>query len=469
MSGTFDSVDPELRNSEGGPALLVLVAKFRDLDIEAAARLHAAAPGLAPRLLASGAPLAGSVVLSTCNRFEIYCEVPFPADAAAARAEVLAAVSLCTGLPVSRLDSLFELVQGASATEHLFAVAAGLDSVVVGEGEITGQVRRSFADAQVAGTASGLLGRLFQAAARTAKDVRAQTSLRSASRSIASVALDLAAGSGSGQRGLADVSVVLFGTGAYAACVAEILRDRKCSAISVFSHSGRADAFVAARGGTALSAAQLPSAIASADVVIGCSGTGTRIDSASLVRWRADPARPLTVIDLAPSHDFDPRVAGLPGIELITLESVHHAAPPADAGELSLARALVRQAALRFGEREASRGVDTAVVALRRHVHQVLDVEMERVTKQHGGGASADEVNVALRRLARRLLHLPAVRARELATEGRQDEYAAALGALFGLTVVPGSPAGPGSPASPVAGRSAGPDRVPCAGTEGAA
>ena len=467
MSGTIHPVDPELPTSGCGPALLVLVARFRDLDIESAARLHAASAGLAPRLLASSARLAGTVVLSTCNRFEIYCEVPSAADAAAARAEVLAAVSLCTGLPVSRLDSLFELVQGAWATEHLFAVAAGLDSVVVGEGEITGQVRRSFADAQVAGTASGLLGRLFQAAARTAKDVRAQTSLRSASRSIASVALDLAAGAGSGHRGLADVSVVLFGTGAYAACVAEILRDRKCSAVSVFSHSGRADAFVAARGGTALSAAQLPSAIARADVVIGCSGTGTRIDSATLVRWRADPARPLAVIDLAPSHDFDPRVAGLPGIELITLESVHHAAPPADAGELRLARALVRQAALRFGEREASRGVDTAVVALRRHVHEVLEVEMERVLKQHGGGASADEVNLALRRLARRLLHLPAVRARELATEGRQDEYAAALGALFGLTVQ--TAARSGSPARPVVGSFAGPDRVPSAGTEGAA
>ncbi|MDQ0820254.1 glutamyl-tRNA reductase [Arthrobacter sp. V4I6] len=441
MPETFLPVDPELRNSADCPALLVLVAKYRDLDIESAARLHAASAELAPHLLASSAAISGSVVLSTCNRFEIYCEVPSSAYADTARAEVLVTLSFCTGLPGSRLDSLFEHVQGPSATEHLFAVAAGLDSVVVGEREVAGQVRRSFADAQAAGTVSGRLGRLFQAASRTAKDVGAQTSLRSASRSIASVALDLAAGSG--QPGPADVSVVLFGTGAYAACIAEILRGRQCSAISVFSQSGRADAFVAARGGTALSALQLPSAVARADLVIGCSGTGTRIDSASLLRWRADTARPLTIIDLAPSHDFDPRVAELPGIELITLESVQHAAPPADAEVLRLARALVRQAALRFEEQEASRVVDAAVVALRRHIHRVLDLEMERVSKQHGCGASADEVNFALRRLVRRLLYLPAVRARELATEGRQDEYAAALDALFGLTVQLGSPMRP--------------------------
>jgi glutamyl-tRNA reductase len=256
--------------------------------------------------------------------------------------------------------------------------------------------------------------------------------------------------------------VVLFGTGAYAACVAEILRERKCSAISVFSHSGRADSFVAARGGTALPATQLPPAIAGADVVIGCSGTGTRIDAASLGRWRAGTARPLTVIDLAPSHDFDPRVAGLAGIELITLESVHRAAPPADAEEVRLARALVRQAALCFEEREASRIVDTAVVALRRHIQAVLEAEMERVSKQHGTGASADEVNFALRRLVRRLLHLP-VWARELANEGRQDEYTAALGALFGVTVQLGGTA------TPAPGKIAGPDRSSCAGTEGAA
>ena len=184
----------------------------------------------------------------------------------------------------------------------------------MGEREVAGQVRRALSHAQAAGTTSGRLGRLSQAASRTAKDVGARPALSRASRSIASVALDLAAAGGprdgTKQAGIAGASAVLFGTGAYAGCVAELLRNRKCSDISVFSHSGRAETFVAARGGTALSAGQLPAAVAGADLVIGCSGSGARLDAAALTRWREGAARPLTIIDLAPSHDFDPRGAG---------------------------------------------------------------------------------------------------------------------------------------------------------------
>jgi glutamyl-tRNA reductase len=434
LSGIFRHVDAGSGDSEVGPVLLVLVAKYRDLDIESAARLHSVSSQLARHLLASSSAVSGSVVLSTCSRFEIYCEVSPTADVDTACSDALDSVCLCTGLPVALLSSLFEHTHGESATEHLFAVAAGLDSVVAGEREVAGQVRRALAEAQAAGTASGRLIRLFQAAARTRKDVGGRTALSSTSRSIASVALDLAA-AGSGHPALSDVSVVLFGTGAYAACIAEILRSRRCSTTSVFSQSGRAEAFVAARGGAALTARELPAAIARADIIIGCSGTESRIGAAQLAAWREEAARPLTVIDLAPSHDFDPQVADLPGIDLITLESVRLAAPPADAEALRLAGALVRQAARRFEEREAIRIVDTAIVALRRHIHQVLDAETERVTKQHGCGATAEDVNFALRRIVRRLLHIPTVRARELATAGRQDDYAAALEALFGLSV----------------------------------
>ena len=421
-----------------GPVLLVLVAKYRDLDPGSAAALHTTSAGLAQHLLAGRSPVGASVVLSTCNRFEIYCEVPSPSGLDAARADILDSVQLCSGLPMIRLSALFEELRGTTAAEHLFAVAAGLDSVVVGEREVAGQVRRALAHAQAAGTTSGRLGRLFQAASRTAKDVGARTALSSASRSIASVALDLAA-AGTGRAGIAGTSAVLFGTGAYAGCVAELLRNRKCSEIAVFSHSGRAEAFVAARGGSAVSARQLPAAVAGADLVIGCSGAGARVDAADLARWRAEAARPLTVIDLAPSHDFDPRAAELPGVDLITLESVHLAAPPADAEALRLARALVREAARHFEEQEAARAADTAVVALREHLHQVLLSEMERVSRQHAGGASAEDINRALRHMIRRVLHTPTVRARELAARGRQDDYTAALDTLFGLGLEAGN------------------------------
>ncbi|MDZ4091034.1 MAG: glutamyl-tRNA reductase [Arthrobacter sp.] len=419
------------------PVLLALVAKYRDLDPASAAALHTASAGLAQHILTGSPAVAASVVLSTCNRFEIYCEVPSLTVLETARAYVLDSVQYCSGLPTIRLSALFEELRGGAAVEHLFAVAAGLDSVVVGEREVAGQVRRALADAQAAGTTSGRLGRLFQAASRTAKDVGAQTALSSAGRSIASVALDLAARTR--RDGIAGTSAVLFGTGAYAGCVAELLRNRQCSEISVFSQSGRAKTFVAARGGIALSARRLPAAVAGSDLVIGCSGAGVRVDAAALARWRAGAARPLTVVDLAPSHDFDPHVAELPGVDLITLESVHLAAPPADAEALRLARSLVRQSARLFEEQDAARAVDAAVVALREHLHQVLLSEMERVSKHHARGASTEDINLALRRMMRRVLHTPTVRARELAALGRQDDYTAALDTLFGLSVQPGN------------------------------
>lgn len=434
MSGSVQPADPESRDPDVGPVLLVLVAKYRDLDIESATLLQAVSSELGQHLLASSSAVSGSVVVSTCSRLEIYCEVASREHIEAVCSEALGSVRLCTRLPVARLASLFEHASGASAAEHLFAVAAGLDSVVVGERQVAGQVRRALAAAQAAGTASGLLVRLFQEASRTGRDVGARTALGGSSRSIACVALELAA-AGSEHPSLADASVVLFGTGSYAACVAEILRSRRCPTISVFSQSGRADAFVASRGGTALTARELPAAIARADIIIGCSGTETRISAAELAGWRDDSGRALTVIDLAPSRDFDPRVADLPGVELITLDSVRFAAPPADAEALRLAGALVRQAARSFEKQEELRVVDAAIVALRRHVHQVLEAEMERVMKQHGCGAQAQDVNLAMRRIVRRLLHTPTVRARELAADGRQHDYAAALEVLFGLSV----------------------------------
>ncbi|MHA7220722.1 glutamyl-tRNA reductase [Arthrobacter sp. RHLT1-20] len=457
MPATLETMDSGSRDDAAGPVLLVLAAKYRDLDIEAAARLHSVSSELAAHVLAGSSAVTGSVVLSTCNRFEIYCEVSSGTEVATARSGALGSVGLCTGLAVQQLTALFEHHHGSAAAEHLFAVAAGLDSAVAGEREVAGQVRRALAEAQVAATASGRLVRLFQRASRTAKDVGSRTALSSASRSIASVALDLAGGSG--HRALADTTVVLFGTGAYAACVAEILRTRGCTTISVFSQSGRSGAFVAARGGRALTARELPSAISRADLIIGCSGTGTRISAATLADWREDAGHSLTVIDLAPSHDFDPQVAQLPGIELITLASVQLAAPPADAEALHLARSLVQQAAHHFEEHEEIRAVDTAVVALRQHIQAVLEAEMERVRKHHGCGAPADEVNFALRRIVRRLLHTPTVRARELATAGRQNDYTAALEALFGLSVQLTSPRQPGI------GRPPGPDQQHCEAT----
>lgn len=120
-------------------------------------------------------------------------------------------------------------------------------------------------------------------------------------------------------------------------------------------------------------------------------------------------------------------------VELITLESVRLAAPEEQAESLRQAGELVSTAAASFQERIASRSVDASIVALRKHTQQVLDAEMARVRAQHGCTAAAEEVEFALRRMVRQLLHVPTVRARQLAAEGRQDDYTAALEALYGI------------------------------------
>lgn len=409
-----------------------LVATHSDIDLETVARLSVGGSQVASSALQDSPALAGAVALATCNRFEIYGEAASEADIEAARSSIITAISSQSGLPKSTVSASFTTLTGQDVPRHLFSVSAGLDSAVVGEREIAGQVRRALIESQGRGTASGGLVRLFQAASRTARDVGAQTALGTRGRSIVSVALDLAADLSSTQD-LSDKSVVVFGTGAYAGATMALLRERGCTDIAVYSPSGRAESFVATRGGTALTEETLPAALTRADVVIGCSGSERRVEAEDVRRLRKGVDRVLVIVDLALSHDFDPEVDSVENVELITLESVRLAAPEEQAESLRQAGELVSRAAQSFQEQVNSRSVDAAIVALRKHTQQVLDAEMARVRAQHGCTAAAEEVELALRRMVRQLLHVPTVRARKLAAEGRQEEYAAALEALYGI------------------------------------
>ncbi|MHA7153713.1 glutamyl-tRNA reductase [Arthrobacter sp. TMN-50] len=412
--------------------LLSLVATHSDVDLETVARLSVGADQVASAVLADGPAVSGAVTLATCNRLEIYCDAASADDVEAARSAVISRISGLSGLPESWVSAAFTTRTGEDVARHLFAVGAGLDSAVVGEREIAGQVRRALIESQANGTTSGPLVRLFQEASRTAKDVGAQTALGSQGRSIVSVALELAADL-SLTREFADKSVVVFGTGAYAGATMALLKEKGCTDVSVFSSSGRAETFVSTRGGVALTPDNLPAALAAADIVVGCSGSDNRVEADDVERVRAGVAKPLIVVDLALSHDFDPAVGSLAEVELITLESVRLAAPSEQAAALSQASTLVADAARTFQERQDSRAMDTAIVALRKHTQQVLESEMQKVRAQHGCTAAAEEVEFALRRMVRQLLHVPTVRARELAAEGRQQDYAAALEALYGI------------------------------------
>lgn len=416
--------------------LLSLVASHADQDLETIARLSDGHAGLPGRLI-DGTDIHGVVSLATCNRFELYLDVDRDADLDAVRNAVVETVAADAPVSADTARTAFRMLSGRTVAEHLFAVVAGLDSAVIGEREIAGQARRALGSAQAHHHATGALIRLFETAARTGKDVGASTTLGARGRSIVSVALDLAADIASAP--LVGATALVIGTGAYAGATLASLRERGCTDIRVFSGSGRAAAFVAKRGGTAVDVAGLPAAIAQADILVGCSGSRRRVTAEQLAAALPD-GHPVTVVDLALSRDFEPEVGDLPDVELITLESVRLAAPSEATLPVLQAMDIVSDAAAHFHDKQAARDVDGAIVALRRHTMAVLETELERVRAQHGCTAAAEEVEFAMRRMVKSLLHVPTVRAKELAARGEQDTYVEGLRAVYGIEPVTRSP-----------------------------
>lgn len=410
--------------------LFCLVASHRSVDLNTVARLSTGALGVAEEAVSQGA-LSGAITLSTCNRLELYGELPEDGtnDVALAQQQLAERVAERAGLDERFVLETMDTYHGTEVPQHLFTVVSGLESAVVGEREITGQVRRALNQARQSGTASGHLVQLFEAAARTAREVGARTGLGERGRSIVSVALDLADDITRGS--WPDRHALIFGTGAYAGATMAALRDRGCADIEVYSGSGRAQQFTDQRGGSPVTEVELPAALRRADVVIGCSGGSAPMPASAF------PSGPRTVIDLALARDFDPAVADLPDVELITLESVRVAAPEETRESVSAAREIVDEAAQGFAAAQNARTMDQAIVALRKHTMAVLDTELEKVRAHHGCTGAEEQIEMAMRRMVRSLLHIPTVRARQLAAEGRADEYISGLEALFGLEVAP--------------------------------
>lgn len=245
-----------------------------------------------------------AVTLATCNRLEIYAEAPSdaPEDVTAGQQKLLDAVAEASGLDGDTVAASFRTLIEDDAVNHLFTVGAGLDSAVIGEREIAGQVRRSLAEAQSAGTVSGNLTKLFESATRTAKDVGAKTALGTRGRSIVSVALDIASDMRSDQPDFyREAKAVLIGTGAYAGTSLAQLAERGVQDIGVFSGSGRAEQFLqdrapaVAKYGSSARAVQmheLSQAFAEADLLIGCSGETGRSPPRRFSRWAGSVSAP---------------------------------------------------------------------------------------------------------------------------------------------------------------------------------
>ncbi|MDO4898443.1 MAG: glutamyl-tRNA reductase [Rothia sp. (in: high G+C Gram-positive bacteria)] len=411
-----------------------LVASHKTVDLTTIAYLSEGVFALPSKLNAKG--IAGEVILSTCNRLEIYAELPSKPgatdqnihnDVAAASEKIFELLSENCPLSYNIVENSFDVFVNSEAAHHLFTVASGLESAVVGEREITGQVRRALAVAQENGRATGNLVRLFDHSAATARKVGQRTMLGSRGRSIVSVALDIA--HDVTEKTWETRTALVFGTGAYAGATVAALHERGCSDIWVYSRSDRAASFADKRGVAAVPRGQLHQHMKNADIIIGCSGASSPMLPIEI------PEGKHVILDLALSRDFSPEVADLPNVELITLESVRLAAPEETVESVHTARTIVDEEAAEFSVKEKARNIDAAIVALRQHTMSVLDAELAKVHNQYGCTAATEQLEIAMRRMVKSLLHTPTVRARELAREGRVDDYVSALEALYGIEV----------------------------------
>jgi glutamyl-tRNA reductase len=418
--------------------LLCFTSSHRTAAFELLETLERNTEPVSRAIAARGEVINGSVVLATCNRFEAYLDIDESSTAPHTDAAeiVIDAVSAAAGIDADELRAASRVLGDADTAEHLFSVSSGLESVVVGESEIAGQVRRALEDARRAGTATRDLERLFQQASRTSRGVKNGTELQGAGRSIVRLALDLAE---SRVTDWADARVLLIGTGAYAGASLAALRDRGVGEVRVFSGSGRAARFARTHDVAAVEPDGLVEAIAVSDVVITCTVAPSIVVGEDAVRAAAATPGALPrrlIVDLGLPRNVDPAVARVDGVELLDLETIRIHAPLAELEATEDARALVGRAAADFAAQTAEQRVEPALVALRRHVFDVLDDEIERA-KGRGDDGSTE---AALRHLAGVLLHTPSVRARELARTGEAEAFIAGAEALFGIEPRPERP-----------------------------
>ncbi|MET3961396.1 glutamyl-tRNA reductase [Marmoricola sp. OAE513] len=372
-----------------------------------------------------------AAVLSTCNRIEVYAEV----DRFHGSVEGISRMLLANapGSPEDYVPHLY-VHYDDGAVSHLFHVASGLDSMVVGESQILGQAREALRLGQEAGTVGPALNSLFQQALRVGKRSHAETDIDRAGASLVSSALGRAA-EHLGRS--TDLKALVVGAGAMAGLAVATLSRGPASSIVVANRTPeRAQRLADHYGGRAVGLPDIAAEVADVDLVITCTdSTGIQLD---VERFRAARGnrRPVAIIDLALPRDVDPAVGDEPGVCLIDLATLatelEHSGERSEVGDV---RRIVGQELQAFLAARHAAAVTPTVVALRTMATGVVETELQRLASRLPGldDAARAEIEHAVRRVADKLLHQPTVRVKELANETGAVSYAAALAELFSL------------------------------------
>lgn len=434
-------------------SLLVVGISHHHADAAALERVALTADGrrdLGERLLA-GESLAEAVILSTCNRTEVYADaVTFHG----AIAELMTAFLELTGGTRDELAEWVYVHYEDRAIAHAFSVAGGLDSMAVGEAQILGQFRDALGEAQAWGHVGPALNTLGQQSLRVGKRIHSETAIDSVSVSLVEAGLRLSAAV---VGPLTDAHVVVLGAGGMASLAASTAVRLGAARVTVLNRTlGRARRLGERIGADARPLEDLDAVLADADVVLACTGASAVVVTAAAAgsALAARPDRPMALVDLALPHDVDLAVAAVPGATRIGLDDLRVAlSDEATLPEVAAAAELVTGEVAAFLTARAADEVAPTVAALRSRAAQVVDAELARLDNRVADLTPAQraEVGRTVHRIVEKLLHTPTVRVKALAGADSGRLYAAALRELFELdphlaasvTTPPNDPVGP--------------------------
>lgn len=391
-------------------------------------------PGALKRLSA-GPHLSEAVVVSTCNRTEVYARAKGPHGAHADVRRFLA--ELADVEPV-QFDGHLLVRHDRAAVQHLFSVASGLDSAVLGEGEILGQIRRAWEQAGEERAAGPVLNLLFRHALEVGKRVRTETAISRGATSISQVAVEMAPRH---LGDLRDVRVLIVGAGEMAEGMLTTLAGSGVAGVSVCNRTwSRACELASAIGATPLAFDDLPVALAQTDLLLTSTGSTTPIIGPAEVSTALAqrPERPMLVVDVAVPRDVDPTVRTVPGVTLVDMDDLTRFARKGldrRSRELAAARGIVHEEVERYQMAAVSRIADPVVAALHEHADAIRTAELARFESRLAGlsDQQRDAVDALVHGVVAKLLHSPTMAVKTQAGSDSGDRLADALRELYGL------------------------------------
>lgn len=387
-------------------------------------------------------PAAEAVVLSTCNRIELYADVDkFHAGVA----ELSTLLAQHSGVGLEELTPYLYVHYEDRAVHHLFSVSCGLDSMVVGEGQILGQIKDALALGQELHTAGRLLNDLFQQALRVGKRAHSETGIDKAGQSLVTFGLEQLADESHTGEWMHGKRALVIGAGSMSSLAAATLARAGVAELVIANRTlSRAErlASALAAGDEGPYARALPmqgveAELPYADIVVSCTGaTGLVLTAEAVAESVARRERPMALLDLAMPRDIDAAVHRIPGARLVDIESLAEAEADAPmAADVEAVRGIVGEEVAAFGAAQRAATITPTVVALRTMAADVVATEMARLEGRLQGmdDKQRAEITQTVRRVVDKLLHAPTVRVKQLAGEPGGAGYADALRELFDL------------------------------------